>query len=131
MAATNLAGGAPMQSKREVPRHRVSHALRTGCLLALLLACAGLGALVVALESGPVSLGLAGGTSLRIGSDNFVLSNYSFQNGTTYFLDLDGNGVRNIVQVHYLSDSHSVELVLHYANRQSEGEHHILNAPLP
>lgn len=113
------------------PRPRVRHVLRLGCLGTLLTVCGGMGALVFALQSGPVTMRVLGGNTLQVGSDSFVLSNYSFQNGTTYFLDLNGNGVRNIVQLHYLSDSRSIELVLHYADKTSEGEHQLATVHLP
>ncbi len=105
--------------------------LKLGCLTLALALCGTVSALGVALRSGPLVLNLVGGNTLMLGSDAFVLSNYSFQNGSTYFLDLDGNGVRNILQFHYLSDSHRIELVLHHADRSSEGEQHIVDVNLP
>lgn len=93
--------------------------------------CGVAGMLVFALQTGPVTLPLLGGNTLKVGSDSFVLSNYSFQNGTTYFLDLNGNGVRSIVQLHYLSDSHSLELVLHHADKTSEGDNQLATMRLP
>src|SRR5688500_17199918 len=73
---------------------RLWRSLRVGCLLVIIGLCAGVGALVMALQSGPVELKMPGESFLKIGSDDFVMSNYSFQNGTTYYLDVDGNGVR-------------------------------------
>ena len=76
-------------------------------------------------------LELPGGHTLKAGSDDFVLSNYSFQKGTTYFLDLDGNGVRHIIELHSLTDSNTVELVFHSADREGTDERHLLTLPLP
>ena len=111
--------------------HVVWRAMRIGCLGMLLVLCAATGLLGWALRSGPLSMNLVGGNTFKMGSDAFVLSNYSFQNGTTYFLDLNGNGVRNILQLHYLADSHRLELVLHYANKTGQGEHHLWEMGLP
>ncbi|HUP26940.1 MAG TPA: hypothetical protein VM409_00780 [Chloroflexia bacterium] len=66
-----------------------------------------------------------------MGSDSFVLSNYSFQQGTTYYVDLDGNGVRNIVQLHYITDRKSLEFVVHQASREAMQDHTLLTLPLP
>lgn len=106
-------------------------ALKLGCLGLLVTLCSGAGALAFVLQSGPVTLRLPGANTLSLGSESFVLSNYSFQRGTTYFLDLNGNGVRNIIQLHYLSDTRSLELVLHYADRSREGDSRIASMPLP
>ncbi len=106
-------------------------ALKVGCLGFLLTMCGGLGLLGWALQSGPLTLQLLGNNVLRLGSDDFVLSNYSFQNGTTYYIDLNGNNVRNILQLHYVEDTHSLELVLHYADRSAQGEHHLAEMRLP
>ena len=90
--------------------------------------CAGVGALAAALQSGPLDLP---GGRLALGSEDYVLSNYSFQSGTTYFLDFDGNGVRNIVQVQHLPDSNRIELVLHHASKDAIKKHNLLGLPLP
>lgn len=121
------------QSGTRVVNRRSSRrgALKLGCLGLLLTLCSAAGALVFVLQSGPVTLRLPGANTLSLGSESFVLSNYSFQRGTTYFLDLNGNGVRNIIQLHYLSDTRSLELVLHYADRSREGDSRIASIPLP
>ena len=106
-------------------------ALGAGCLVCLLLACGSAGLLGVLVRSGPVQVGLPGGNLLKLGSDSFVLSNYSFQNGTTYFADLNGNGVRNIVELHVLPDSHRFEIVLHSAAKGSQQEQNVLGGPMP
>jgi hypothetical protein len=106
-------------------------ALKVACLGFLLTMCGGLGLLGWALQSGPLTLQLLGNNVLRLGSDDFVLSNYSFQNGTTYYIDLNGNNVRNILQLHYIEETHSLELVLHYADRSEQGEHHLAEVNLP
>ncbi|MEA2575186.1 MAG: hypothetical protein QOH93_2484 [Chloroflexia bacterium] len=121
----------PLGSERTNPRRSTMRALKVGCLGLLLLLCGGLGSLTWALQSGPVTLQFLGNNTLRLGSDDFVLSNYSFQNGTTYFIDLNGNDVRNILQLHYLKDTNRVELVLHYAGKTEEGEHHLAEMSLP
>lgn len=105
--------------------------LRLGCLGFLLTLCGSIGLLAWGLQSGPLTLQLPGSNTLKLGSDDFVLSNYSFQNGTTFYIDLNGNGVRNILQVHYLEDAHRVELVLHYAGKSELGEHHLAELALP
>src|SRR5689334_3982980 len=76
--------------------------VRVGCVGLLLFVCAGIGVLVAALRAGPVAVQMPGGTELRMGSQETVLSNFTFQDGTSYYLDLVGNGVRNIVEVNYL-----------------------------
>ncbi len=105
--------------------------LRLGCLTLLLAMCGGTGLLGWALQSGPVTLRLLGDSTLKIGSDDFVLSNYSFQNGTTYYIDLNGKEARNILQLHYLDDTHRLELVFHYAGLTEQGEHHLADMSLP
>lgn len=97
-----------------------------GCLVVLLLLCMGAGLVAAALRAGPAGLGLPGGSVLRAGSDDFVLSNYSFQTGTTYFLDLNGNGVRNILEVHRLADSGGIEVVFHHATKEAQNETRLL-----
>jgi hypothetical protein len=114
------------------PRKRSGlRALRLGCLGFMLTLCGSLGLLGWVLQSGPVTLQLPGSNTLKLGSDDFVLSNYSFQNGTTFYIDLNGNGARNILQVHYLEDTNRVELVLHYAGKSEQGEHHLAEIALP
>jgi hypothetical protein len=87
--------------------------------------------LAVALQSGPVAIDLLFGNHLKLGSDDFVLSNYSFQEGTTYYLDLNGGGVRNILQVEYLEEHHSLQLVLHHSSKGDRKENHLLEMKLP
>ncbi len=106
-------------------------AVRVGCLLVIVGLCVSSGAIAVALQSGPLQLKVPGGGLLKLGSDDFVMSNYSFQNGTTYYLDLDGNGVRNIVQLHYMTDSRKLELVLHHATRDVMRDSNIFTMPIP
>jgi hypothetical protein len=60
-----------------------------------------------------------------------VLSNFSFHNGTTYFVDLKGQGARSILQLNYLHDRGELELVLKHSTREARGEHHILTLPAP
>ncbi len=122
----------PRQVASPTARRRSSmRVLRVGCLGLLLTMCGGLGLLTWGLQSGPVTLQLLGNNVLKLGSDDFVLSNYSFQNGTTYYIDLNGNNVRNILQLHYIEDKHRLELVLHYADRGEQSEHHLAELSLP
>ena len=118
-----------------LPAHRRGRTawrvLRVGCLGALLLMCGASSALTVALQSGPVDMGLPFGNHLKIGSDDFVLSNFSFQDGNTYYMDLSGGGVRNIVQVEYLEDSHTLQLVLHHSTKGDRKENRLLEMKLP
>lgn len=123
---TTLATPQRPQSRRGALR-----LFKFGCLALLLMLCGGVGLLSWALQSGPVALQLVGNNTLKLGSDDFVLSNYSFQTGTTYYIDLNGNGVRNILQLNYLEDTHRVELVLHYADKSEQGEHHLGEMALP
>ncbi len=106
-------------------------ALRWGCLGVLLFVCAGLSALAIALQKGPVTLNIPGGSSLMVGSSSNVLSDATFQNGMTYFLDWNGNGVRDILELNYLSDSRSLEVVFHHATRQDRDENQLLQMRLP
>lgn len=121
----------PEASQRAKPRRSTMRVFKSGCLGLLLLLCGTLGFLAWALQSGPVTLQFLGNNTLRLGSDDFVLSNYSFQNGTTFYVDLNGNDVRNILQLHYLKDTNRLELVLHYAGKSEEGEHHLAEMSLP
>jgi hypothetical protein len=89
------------------------------------------GLLVATVGAGEDGLALPGGNVLRAGSDDFVLSNYSFQNGTTYFLDLDGNGVRSIVEVQRLSDIGTIQVVVHRATREQMAKHRLVSLPGP
>ncbi len=123
---------APSEEKSPVERaHTVRRALKIGCLTLLLAMCGCLGALLVALQSGPVTISLLGGTTLRIGSDDFVLSNYSFREGTTFSFDLDGNGERNILEFRHIEDEHRLEVVIHHADSQSQGDTHLLTLDVP
>jgi hypothetical protein len=115
-------------AKQASPARRV---VRMGCLVALLVACGGSSAFLVALQSGPVSVALPGGGVVKIGSEDMVLSNYSFQNGTTYFLDLKASGTRNILQLNYLEDKREIEFMLKHATKQEQGERHFLTLPVP
>lgn len=114
-----------------MPVHRARRAVRVGCLVVLLVLCGGFGAFVAALQGGPVSVGLPGGSEVKVGSEDMVLSNYSFQNGTTYFLDLKGSGTRNVFQLNFLEDKREIEIVLKHATRQEQGERHFLTLPVP
>lgn len=132
----DVAGSRPIERIPDAtlgakPRRSGARVFKIGCLSILLTMCASLGLLGWALQSGPVSLKLLEGNTLKVGSDDFVLSNYSFQNGTTYYIDLNGNDVRNILQLHYLEDTHRLELVMHYASRSEQGEHHLAEFALP
>ncbi|HEX9987962.1 MAG TPA: hypothetical protein VGE45_05720 [Chloroflexia bacterium] len=100
-------------------------------MVALLAVFGVFGGLAVALQSGPVSVGLPGGGVVKVGSEDMVLSNYSFQNGTTYFLDLKASGTRNILQLNYLEDKHEIEIMIKHATRQEQGERHFLTLPVP
>jgi hypothetical protein len=112
-------------------RLRPRRVFGVGCLVLCLLACAAVGAVAVALQAGPVQIGLPNNNLLKLGSDSFVLSNSSFQNGTTYYADFSGNGVRSILELHDLTDSHSFEIVLHHATKDEQREHHLLALPSP
>ncbi len=85
----------------------------------------------MALQSGPIQVKMPGESLLKLGSDDFVMSNYSFQNGTTYYLDLDGNGVRNIIQLHYMADSRKLEVVLHHATKDVMRDSSLFTMLLP
>ena len=104
---------------------------RAGCLVVIIGLCVSVGAVVMALQSGPLQITMPGGGLVKIGSDDFVMSNYSFQNGTTYYLDLDGNGVRNIVQLHYMAESRKLEMVLHHATKDVMRDSNLFTVPIP
>ena len=115
------------QSRRFHPRR----VLGLGCLGLFFVMCAMVGILVVALQSGPVELQLPGSSALKLGSSNFVLSNASFQSGTTYFVDFTSSGVRSILEFHDLTDNHSLEVVFHHATKGAQKEEHLLTLPEP
>jgi hypothetical protein len=104
---------------------------RVGCLVVLLFMCAAISSLAFALQGGPVDLRLPGSSTLKIGSDDFVLSNFSFKNGTTYYIDLNAGSSRDILQLQHLEDTHSLQLVLHRATKGDREEDHLLTVPLP
>ncbi len=109
----------------------VRRALKLGCLFSILSVCGCFGVLLIALQGGPITISLPGGTALRIGSDDFVLKDYSFRDGTTYFLDLNGGGGRNILEFRYTKDDHKLDVVIHHADRKSEGDTRLLTLDLP
>jgi hypothetical protein len=123
-----------MEERPEATRPKPRRARRTlgvGCLVVLVLLCGGLTALGVALKDGPVTLGLPGNNALKLGSDDFVLSNSSFQDGTTYYADLKGDAVRNIIELHVLPDKRTMEIVLHHASKDEQSENHLFDVPMP
>lgn len=126
---------APQEEAVDHPKVKPSRsgwrALRIGCAGFLLLTCGLSAGLAAMLQSGPANLDLPFGNRLKIGSDDFVLSNSSFQNGSTYYLDLNGGGVRNILQVEYLEDKHSLQLTLHHSTKGERNEQRLLEMPLP
>src|SRR5437773_1744628 len=81
----HMARGAPEDpgnigpAKPDMPPHRGRRILASGCLVLLMVSCVGVGMLAVALRAGPVAIALPGNNLLKVGSDDFVLSNYSFQ----------------------------------------------------
>ena len=109
----------------------LSRVLRLGCLLVIVGLCASSGMVVMAFQSGPLELRVPGQGLLKLGSDDFVMSNYSFQNGTTYYLDLDGNGVRSIIQLHYITDSRKLEVVFHHATKDTMRDSNLFTMPIP
>ena len=109
----------------------LSRVLRVGCLLVIVGLCASVGVVGMALQSGPLELRVPGQGLLKLGSDDFVMSNYSFQNGTTYYLDLDGNGVRSIVQLHYMTDNRKLEVVFHHATKDTMRDSNLFTMPIP
>src|SRR5437870_12907251 len=126
MVAVESSGKDSVMAVMRARRLRPRRVLGVGCLALCLVVCAGLGAIGVALRNGPVQVGLPNNSLLKLGSDSFVLSNSSFQNGTTYYADFSGNGARSILELHSLTDSHSFEVVLHHATRDEQREQHLL-----
>lgn len=112
--------------RRQVPR-----ALKAGCIIIFLTMCSCLGTLVIALQGGPVSIALPFGNTLRIGSDDFVLKDYSFRDGTTYFIDWSGNGARNIVEFRLTDEDRGLDVVVHHADPSSQGDTRLLTLTLP
>ena len=131
MEAVETSGEGGAIAGTRARRWRPRQVVGVGCLVLCLVVCAGVGAVGVALRSGPVQIGLPNNSVLKLGSDSFVLSNSSFQNGTTYYADFSGNGVRSIVELHELTDSHSLEIVLHHATKDEQREQHLLTVPSP
>ena len=118
---------------RAIPRQRRTawRVLKFGCLGIFLLMCGLISGITIALQSGPVNMSLPFSNTLKLGSDDFVLSNYSFQDGNTYYLDLNGNGTRNILQIEYIEDTHSLQLTLHHSSKSSNEENQLLRVRLP
>ncbi len=112
-------------------RRRVRRAFKIGCLALLLTMCGCFGTLFVALLSGPVTINLPGGAALRLGSDDFVLKDYSFRDGTTYFVDLNSGSDRHILEFRYTDDDHHLDVVVHHADRTSEGDTKLLTLNIP
>lgn len=127
--------GSEIAPPEETPSSRKVHpmrrALKIGCLATLLMVCGCFGTFAVLLQSGPLTIGLPFVGALRVGSDDFVLSNYSFSDGTTYFLDLDGNGQRNILEFRHTKEDNRFEIVLHHADGKSQGDKRLLTLDLP
>jgi hypothetical protein len=123
------AGSSKTGTRRRGFRPR--RVLGIGCLVVCLVLCAAIGGIAVALQAGPVEIGLPNNNLLKLGSDDFVLSNSSFQNGTTYYVDLNGNGARSILELHNLKDTHSLEIVFNHATKDEQREHHLLTLPSP
>lgn len=96
------------EPRTPLPRNRLRRRLVLGCLVPFLVLCAALGLVTSAVIGGPVEINLPGAAVLKLGHDDFVLSNYSFQNGTTYFIDLKGTDVRDILELHVLPDTHKI-----------------------
>jgi hypothetical protein len=118
----------PIPTRQARPLRR---ALKIGCVATLLVVCGCFGTFAVLLQSGPVTIGLPFGGALRLGSDDFVLSNYSFRDGMTYFLDFNGNGQRNILEFRHTKDDNRLEIVLHHADGKSQGDTRLLTLDLP
>ncbi len=112
-------------------RSKARRVLAVGCLGLIFTTCLALGVFAFALRAGALMMPLPGGTTARFGGDAFVLSNYSFQNGQTYYADFKGNGVRNIVELHLLGDGKRLELVFHHSTAAEQQESHLLDMPLP
>jgi hypothetical protein len=119
----------PPEANAPARKPRRSRSLRLGCLVLLLIVCGGFATLVGAATAGPLIM--PGGAELRAGAEDVVLSNFSFQNGTTYFLDLQGSGVRTIIETNYLEDTRTIEIVLRHSTREDRFEHRLLSWPLP
>jgi len=129
--ATDEVGEKSAQEEVTGHPHTVRRALKFGCLILLLAMCSCLGTLAIALQRGPVNIALPWGNSVRIGSDDFVLKDYSFRNGTTYFIDWNGNGARNILEFRFTEDNHSLDVVVHHADPQAQGESKLITVELP
>lgn len=126
VAFNEVVEAVPPRQARDVRR-----VLKLGCLLSVLSVCGCFGVMLVALQSGPLTIGLPGGASLRLGSDDFVLKDYAFRDGTTYFLDLNGGGDRNILEFRYTEDDHKLDIVIHHADRNSQGDTRLFTLDLP
>jgi hypothetical protein len=120
---------AQPESERNGRKPRSWRLLRLGCAGLLLFACGAPAALVAAASAGPLQL--PGGGELRAGSADFVLSNFSFQNGTSYFLDLHGTGARTILEANYIESARTIELVLLHSTREDRAEHRLLSWQVP
>lgn len=124
-------GTASSNGERLSKRSRLPRTLKFGCIVMLVLLCGVMSTLLLTVRSGSIDLAFPGDNVLKLGTDSFVMSNYSFQNGSTYFLDFNGNGVRNILQFHYISDNKTVELVYHHASNTEMRNHQLLAISLP
>jgi len=123
---------APQPGKSPpAPSRRLGRALGLWSLGAALAFCALLGGLVGGMLFGPVELALPGGSALKLGTDDFVLSNYVFQNGTTYFVDFHAQGVRGILEFQHLKEFGRLEIVFNGATRDSRHSHKLVSFSVP
>jgi hypothetical protein len=60
-----------------------------------------------------------------------VLNNYSFQNGTTYFVDFHARGVRGILEFQHLKDQGRLDVVFNGATRNSRESRKLVSFPAP
>jgi len=124
--STGSLSGSPSRGK-----HRQLSRALLAAVITIVLSCGLLGAIVAGLVQGRVEVALPGAAVLRSGSDDFVLSNYSFQNGTTYFIDFKGYGLRAILEFQNLDDKDRVDVVINAATRDAQRMHRLISLPVP
>ena len=71
----SMGGAGRLRRGIKAQTSTLSRVLRLGCLLVIVGLCASSGMVVMAFQSGPLELRVSGQGLLKLGSDDFVMSN--------------------------------------------------------